>query len=86
MKKSIEELYQRAKRFDEGELYQSEEYDAIAARQMELYRIMDAMFSPAIAPLMEEYMSLIYDEMEMECRHFFEQGYKIGQKEAESKA
>lgn len=80
MMSSMEELYQRAKRFDEGEIYQSPEYDKIAKRQMELYREMRALFGPFIVPLLEEYTDQIGEECEMECRHFFEQGYRMGKR------
>ena len=83
MEKSIEELYQQAKRFDEGELYQSQEYSAIARRQTELYQKMRTLFGPPVAPFLEEYAAAIADEMELECRHFFRQGYLLGQDTAE---
>lgn len=79
MKESIEHLYQKAKRFDEGEIYQSQEYSAIAKRQMELHKKMCALFGPLIVSLLEEYSAAIADEMELECRHFFQQGYLLGQ-------
>ncbi|WP_251445183.1 DUF6809 family protein [Vermiculatibacterium agrestimuris] len=81
MKDSLEELYQKAKRFDEGDIYQSEEYDAIARRQRELYTNM-RLLCPAIHRLLDEYTEAMGDEMELECRHFFEQGCRLGREGA----
>ena len=78
MKKSIEELYQEAKRFDEGTFYQGEEYEKAATRQMELYTIMRNRFGPSFVPLIEELFKAVDQEMELECLHFFEQGYLAG--------
>ena len=78
MDKPIEELYHRAKRFDESDIYQSAEYDAVAKNQMALYKKMRVIFGPAIIPFLEEYTAAMGDEMELECRHFFEQGYRLG--------
>ncbi len=80
MEKRLEELYREAKRFDEGGLYQSEEYQRIAIRQVKLYKEMRVLFGGLFAKLMEEYFALQGDELEMECRHFFEQGYIMGRR------
>lgn len=78
MKKTIEELYQKAKRFDESGVYQSEEYAVIAKQQNRLYKEISALFGPVAISLLEEYTAAIGDEMELECKHFFEQGYLLG--------
>ena len=83
MKKSIEELYQQAKRFDESDIYQSQEYSVIAKNQRELYKKICALFGPTIIPLLEEYTAAVGDEMELECRHFFRQGCILGQSTTE---
>lgn len=78
MKKSIEELYREAKRFDEGTFYQRKDYEETITRQMELYMIMRNRFAPSFITLMEELLKTVYAEMELECLHFFEQGYLAG--------
>ncbi len=78
MEKRLEELYREAKRFDEGGLYQSEEYQRIAIRQVKLYKEMRVLFGGLFGLLMEEYFALLGDVLVMECRHFFEQGYIMG--------
>lgn len=80
MKKSVEELYQEAKRFDESDIYQSPKYDAVAKNQNRLYKRICFLFGPATVPLLEEYTAAIGDEMELESKHFFEQGYLLGQR------
>ena len=78
MKKSMEELYQEAKRFDEGTFYQRKDYEQAVTRELELYLILRNRFAPSFVPLMEELMKAISQETELECLHFFEQGYLAG--------
>ena len=82
MKKSLEDLYREAKRFDESGIYQSDEYAAIAKQQNRVYKEICAIFGPVAASLLEEYTAAIGDEMELECKHFFEQGYLMGRRES----
>ena len=81
MEEWMEELYQKARRFDEGDLYQRPEHARIAKRQMELYTKMRVLFDPLIGPLLEEYTTQIGEEFELECRHFFMQGYLMGKEQ-----
>lgn len=78
MKKSMDELYREAKRFDEGTIYQSRAYGEICKRQFRLYDEMCALFGPQLSRLLEEYAMAVSDECDFECRHFFEQGYLLG--------
>lgn len=78
MKKSMEELYQEAKRFDEGTFYQRKDYEETVTRGLELYLIMCNRYGSSFAPLIEELLKTVYAEMELECQHFFEQGYLAG--------
>ncbi len=77
----MKDLYLKAKRFDESELYQSSEYTRIAKRQLELYTKMRVLFDPLIGPLLEEYITQIGEEFELECQHFFAQGYRMGKEQ-----
>lgn len=77
----MKDLYLKAKRFDESELYQSSEYTRIAKRQLELYTKMRVLFDPLIGPLLEEYTTQIGEEFELECQHFFAQGYQMGKEQ-----
>ena len=77
----MKDLYLKAKRFDESDEYQTPEYARIAKRQIELYTEMHTLFGPAILPLLEEYTAQIGEEYELECQHFFAQGYLMGKEE-----
>ncbi len=78
MEKHIEKLYQRTKRFDEGGLYQTQQYTDICKRQLALSQEMRLIFGPMLSQLLDEYTAAIGDECDLECRHFFEQGYLLG--------
>ncbi len=83
MDKHIEELYQKAKRFDEGDLYQSKEFEDISQRQFKAYMEMRALFGPTFPPLLAGYISATNEEMDLKCKYFFEQGYLLGRAERE---
>lgn len=74
---AIYELYLDAKRFDESETYQSKEYEELVSRKTELIENLYRKFNSAI-PLMEEFIGLLAEETELECRHFFREGYLAG--------
>ena len=80
MQKSIEELYQEAKRFDECDFYQTPEYSVIVKKQLQIRKQLWDLFGPRLTPLLEDYTAAIGEEMDMENRHFFEQGYLMGQR------
>ena len=75
MKRSVEELYQAAIRFDEGE---SQDYNTVLENKNHLRRTIQTLFGAVVSPLLEEYAAVIGEETELECRHFFEQGYLMG--------
>lgn len=79
----INELYLNARRFDEGEIYQSQEYEELVNRKVE---VMENLYRKCGAelPLLEEYIDLLRDETELECQHFFREGYRAGRKRIRS--
>lgn len=77
MKQEIMEKYESCIRFDEGSLSQSKEYQEIVAEAERIRTLITEMFGPSILPLLEEYTDAIYEEMELEARHYFEQGYRM---------
>ena len=79
--KKLEELYWQAKRFDESDFYQSQEYDKITDRQFQLYKKMCFLFGPDTVPLIDDYNLVVGNEMDFECMHFFIKGYRMGQKD-----
>lgn len=78
MKRSVKELYQAAIRFDEGEIYQSQDYNTVLKNKNHLRRTIQTFFGAVVSPLLEEYAVVIGEETELECRHFSEQGYLMG--------
>jgi len=79
MEDLMEKLYQKAKRFDEGEVYQTQEYSDICKRQFALCKEMRRLFGPVLSQLLDEYTAAVSDECDLECRHFFEQGFLMRQ-------
>lgn len=78
MKKTREELFWEAKRFDEGHLYQTEECTEVVLRMFRLRTQMSDLFGPAFETLMEAYCEAASFEMELERRHYFDEGCRIG--------
>lgn len=75
MRTDILKKYETCARFDEGEYCRSREYREISVKEEILRKLMTEMFGVKCWSLVEEYIALIYDEMELEAQHFFEQGY-----------
>ena len=75
MEKEIAEKYETCIRFDEGELYQSEEYQKNAVYAERIKEVLLDTCEQAIAPLLEEYTAALYDVFEWEAKHYFTQGY-----------
>ncbi len=78
MGQSMDDLYRKAKRFDESDIYQSQEYKDVCMRQLQLYEKLRRRFGAQITPLLEEYTAAIDDECDLENKHFFAQGYRLG--------
>lgn len=74
----IEELYLEARRFDESETYQSKEYEDLVERKVEVMENLHRKFNSEI-PLLEEYIGILAEVTELECQHFFREGYRAGQ-------
>lgn len=77
MKQEMMEKYESCIRFDEGSLSQSKEYQETVDKVERIRTLIAEMFGPRILPLLEEYTGAIYEEMELEARHYFEQGYNF---------
>lgn len=68
------QMYQNCIRFDEGNLRHTERYKKVIAEKEHLRQVLVDTYGPHIAPLLEEYTAAIYEEMELEALHYFEQG------------
>lgn len=75
MEHMLTEKYNTCVRFDEGELYQSEEYQRTAAYVERMRELLTDTFGSQITPLLEEYTAAMYDAFEWESQHYFTQGY-----------
>lgn len=80
MDKQIRALYKAAPRFDEGKLYQSADYLESKRQQLHLYDLLVSTFGAGITALLEEYTASLYDEMEFEAMHYFQEGYRAAKK------
>lgn len=72
----IAALYDQAPRFDEGELFSSPFYCKTKGEQLRLHDLLEATFGHGVVPLLEEYTATLFDEMECEAQHFFQEGYR----------
>lgn len=81
MDKHIAELYEKAPRFDEGELLGSEEYRQVKLQQEHLRDLLMGTFGRSILPLLDDYTGTLFDEMECEAKHYFQEGYRAGRRD-----
>lgn len=84
MDKEMERLYREAVFLDKSDYYKSKEYERMAERQRNDYLLMIQTFGDALVPLMEDYLSAVHEELQIEKRHFFILGYEAGKKDAEN--
>ena len=78
MTNELKALYEQAPRFDEGNLYQSAEYADAARERIELETLTRRLFGNHAATILEEYAGAMDRITELECQHYFEQGYLAG--------
>lgn len=79
MDAKIKAAYENARRFDEGELYQSKEYDDVSEKRYVLEERLETLFGADAISLLDQFANVIYEENALENLHFFEQGYLTGQ-------
>lgn len=80
MDQEIQRAYGEAKRFDEGQLCQSAEYQALERQRIGLEEQLMEALPPETVPTLEELILTLYDICESECLHFFQQGYLAGKR------
>ncbi len=79
MEQKILQAYQKCIRFDEGTLRKTGGHKKIVAEKERLRLVLVDTYGPHIAPLLEEYTAVLYEEMELEAQHYFEQGVQVKQ-------
>lgn len=73
-------LYEQAPRFDEGELYHSLAYQAAMAERKKIQSHLTARFGRGVEELLQAYTDTLYDEMELEAQHYFQEGCRAARK------
>ncbi len=76
MNEKLMEKYKECTRFGDGERGRSREYTDITRRKEMMQVLLANLFGKSILPILEEYTETLYEEMELEAQHFFEQGYR----------
>lgn len=84
MDQHIKDLFEAAKPFDEGELYQSMEYNAWNKAVLRLEREMGKRFGQEAETLLMDYIYLYFEIERLTCLHYFYQGYLEAGREAKS--
>lgn len=72
----IAALYEQAPRLDEGEIFLSPLYDKAKGAQLRFYDLLVATFGQGVTALLDEYTGALFEEMECEAQHFFQEGYR----------
>ena len=85
MDKHIEELYEKAIRFDESEWTGDENYRLRERITFLMEDIAELRYGEEGRKFMEEFLLAIYDVCHYEFLHYFEQGYLMGKAEQEGK-
>lgn len=85
MTDEIRALYKQAPRFDESELYQSEEYEEASTMRLGLEALAERWFEGRLSTFLEDYVDAMEQMTELECMHYFEQGYLMGKQQGAAK-
>lgn len=80
----MEALYQQARRFDEGEFCQSAAYLGVVNMRNKLLDMLVKLTGPGFGELNELTMSALDQEIELECQHYFCEGYLAAKREMEN--
>lgn len=83
MNEKMEKLYHKAVAYDKSGYYRSEEYKSITDRQWSYYFMMLQTFGTELLPLLGGYIAAVHEEMQIERKHAFVLGYKVGKKHAQ---
>lgn len=82
MDEHIKALFEAAQPFDEGELYQSGDYDLWSKSALRLEREMEERFGEEGGKLLTDYIYAYFEVERLTCLHYFYQGYLAGEAEA----
>ena len=74
---SMEKLYIECTPFDEGELGNGPDHARIR-RELQAVRTFLERREPYIMECIDQYIDHYLDLVDLECRHYFQEGYRIG--------
>lgn len=75
MDKYIEELFEQAQPFDEGELYRDPEYMRCNNITFDLEKKMGELYGPEAQKLLNDFLYAYFEVERFGCLHYFCQGY-----------
>lgn len=85
MDKHIEELFEAAQPFDEGELFLTPECDKCFRINIADEERIQNTFGPKAEKLLMKFLDSYYEVERLECLHYFYQGYLAAKAELEAK-
>lgn len=85
MDKHIEELFEAAQPFHEGELFLTPECDKYFRINIANEWRIKNIFGPEAEKLLMKFLNSYYDIERLECLHYFYQGYLAAKAELETK-
>lgn len=65
--------------FDEGDIAQSADYEE-ARRELAAFRKFMERRTPDVLECVDKYMDIYMELVDLECRHYFQEGCRIGSK------
>ncbi len=81
MNVGIWKKYSQCIRFDDGEKCCEKEYRDIVRKKERIVELIRSAYGASVLPMLEEYTEIMYEEMELEAQHYFEQGYLQGERQ-----
>lgn len=74
---NMEVLFSRCVPFDEGKIAQSESYQEIHDELRSVRKFLERR-APEIMSCIDSYMDTYLELVDLECRHYFAEGYRLG--------
>lgn len=81
MNDHIIDLFETAQPFDEGELYQSQEYDLWSKTVLRIGDKIKELYGDEAEKLLADFLHAYFEVERFACLHYFYQGYLEGREE-----
>lgn len=75
--REMEKRYNECVPFDEGEIIKSASYNELQMELQETRRVLERRVPDTMACI-DAYMSTYLEMVELECHHYFAEGYRVG--------